>query len=173
MSLFSKIHEMNPYNKTAFDFEFTKMNGEPFPLREFEGRPLLIVNIASLCALRPQLEALEDVFQEYADQGLVVIGVPSNNFAFQEPLSNDNIEGFCEARFGVTFHLVQKENVIGLRQHPFYRWAISQFGLFAVPSWNYHKFLIKPNGKIAYSIPPLVSPNSGLFKSAVERTIAA
>ena len=101
----------------------------------------------------------------------MVIGVPSNDFAFQEPKQNDEIAAFCEARFGVTFELVQKEHVIGLRAHPFYRWVFSRLGLFGVPSWNFHKILIKPNGKIAYSIPAPISPDSRMFRAALDRTI--
>lgn len=173
MSFVTKLRELNPFGRDAYDFEFTQMDGLPLKLSDFRDRPILIVNIASLCVLSPQLDALEELFQAYEGQGLVVIGVPSNDFANQEPKSNDEIVDFCEARFGVTFHLVQKEHVIGLRAHPFYKWVFSQRGVFGIPTWNFHKVLIKPNGRVAYSIPPFVAPSSRFFKAAVERTIAA
>jgi len=173
MSVLSLIDDLNPWNKTAHDFSFSRLDGEPMHLRDFAGRPVLIVNIASLCALSPQLEALEQLYGEFKDQGLVVIGVPSNDFARQEPKSNDEIADYCEARFGVTFHLAQKEHVIGLRQHPFYRWLFGRLGIFGLPTWNFHKILIKPNGKIGFSVPPLLSPDSPLFRAMVRRTIAA
>lgn len=173
MNIFSAAHHLNPFAKSAYDFEFIRMNGDALALSEYKGRPMLIVNIASLCTLTPQLEALEQLFRERQGQGLVVIGVPSNNFAFQEPKRNDEIVEFCGARFGVTFELVQKEHVIGLKSHPFYRWVFSCLGLFGVPTWNFHKILIKPNGKIAYSIPATITPESRFFKFALNRTITA
>lgn len=173
MDLLSVPRCLNPFEKSAYDFEFTRMNRDALALNEYEGRPMLIVNIASLCTLTPQLEALEQLFQEHQEERLVIIGVPSNDFAFQEPKRDEEIVQFCDARFGVTFDLVQKEHVIGLNSHPFYRWAFSCLGPFGVPTWNFHKILIKPNGKIAYSIPAPIAPNSRLFKAALDRTIAA
>ena len=107
-----------PRDQTAYDFVFESLRGEPMPLADFKGRPLLIVNTASKCGFTPQYKELEAIWRKHADDGLVVIGVPSNDFANQEPGNAAEIENFCEINFGVDFPLTGKVHVTGSQAHP-------------------------------------------------------
>ena len=105
-------------DKTAFDFEFTSLKGKPMPLSEFAGKPVIIVNTASKCGFTPQYKGLEEVWQRHKADGLVMLGVPSNDFAGQEPGTSMEIEQFCEINFGVDFPLTEKVHVKGADAHP-------------------------------------------------------
>nr|MBP9728756.1 glutathione peroxidase [Gammaproteobacteria bacterium] len=131
---------MMDLNKTAFDFSFQSATGAVFPLSHFRGKVLLIVNTASQCGFTRQYQALEQLYKQYQDRGLVVIGVPSNDFGGQEPGTDEEIQAFCQTRFGVTFPVVKKEPLKGASIHPFYRWARETFGFGTAPKWNFHKY---------------------------------
>lgn len=157
--------------KSAFDFSFTSIEGKPMPLKTYKGKTLLIVNTASKCGFTPQYKGLEALWKKYKDKGLVVIGVPSNDFGAQEPGSEDEIKDFCEVRFGVDFPLTSKESVVGAKAHPFYKWIAEELGENAAPKWNFHKYLVSPDGKIAGTYGSRVAPDAGDLTNAVEEAM--
>jgi glutathione peroxidase len=115
---------------------------------DFKGHVVLLVNTASFCGFTGQYKDLEALYRHYKDKGLIVLGVPSNDFGEQEPGTNAEIKKFCQAKFDVTFPLADKEIVSGEKAHPLYRWAARQTGPLGVPTWNFHKILIGRDGRI-------------------------
>ncbi len=156
---------------TAHQFEFETIDGEPLPLKDFKGRPVLIVNTASECGFTPQYRGLQSLWREYRDQGLVVLGVPCNDFGGQEPGDEGQIRQFCDSSYGIDFPLTRKVTVLGGDAHPFYRWIESEFGEAATPRWNFHKYLIAPDGSLAAMWPSEVEPQSGDIVEAVEELL--
>jgi glutathione peroxidase len=133
---------------SAHDFSFRAIEGGDLPLAGFKGRPVLVVNTASQCGFTKQYAGLQDLWKRYRDRGLVVLGVPSNDFGGQEPGSEAEIKKFCAVNFDVDFPLAAKEPVKGDGAHPFYKWAAAELGVMAAPRWNFHKYLIAPDGRL-------------------------
>ena len=159
--------------QTAYDFTFQKLREEgSWPLKEFEGKVILIVNTASQCGFTPQYDGLEKLYNTYKDQGLVVIGVPSNDFGGQEPGTNEEIAHFCKINYGVTFPMTSKEVVSGDGAHPFYVWAKKTLGFGTAPKWNFHKYLVDRHGKLIDYFNSTTSPDSASVKKAVEKALA-
>jgi len=156
----------------AFEFEFTAIDGAPMPLAQFEGRPVLVVNTASLCGFTGQYAGLQELYRSRQDKGLVVIGVPSNNFGNQEPGSEQEIAEFCEARYQVTFPMTEKVDVVGQGAHPFYRWIADELGEGRAPRWNFYKYLIAPDGAVVGSWPSTTKPTSAAITAEVDRLLA-
>lgn len=159
-------------SQTAFDFSFVSIDGEPVPLSQYRGRALLVVNTASLCGFTRQYAGLQELWQRYRDRGLVVIGVPSDDFGGQEPGSDAEIKGFCETNFGIDFPLTSKVHVTGERAHPFYRWAAQELGVVAKPRWNFHKYLVAPDGRLVDWFSTVTPPTADRVVRAVEKAIA-
>lgn len=158
--------------KTAFDFSFKTLNEEaPMPLSAYKGKVLLIVNTASKCGFTKQYEGLETLYKTYKDQGLVVIGVPSDNFGGQEFDNNAEIAKFCAHNFGVTFPMTAKENVSGEAAHEFYQWSKQELGFGTAPKWNFHKYLIGREGKIIDYFGSMTDPMSGKITKAIEQAL--
>jgi glutathione peroxidase len=155
----------------AHDFSFKTIDGEPLPLAQFKGKPVLVVNTASQCGFTPQYRELQTLWQRYRDKGLTVIGVPCNDFGKQEPGSNEEVKRFCETQYGVDFPLAAKEKVIGDDAHPFYRWAAQQAGEAGTPRWNFHKYLIGPYGELAGAYPAQVKPLDQAVTQDIERAL--
>jgi glutathione peroxidase len=155
----------------AYDFSFTSIDGAPLPLSTFKGKPVLVVNTASKCGLTPQYEGLEALYRDYRDRGLVVLGVPCNQFAGQEPGTEDEIKSFCETRFAVDFPLTSKVDVKETGRHPFYAWAEEKLGEGAVPVWNFHKILIGPDGEAIAAFGPRTPPQDPTIVEAVEKAL--
>lgn len=153
----------------AFGFSFTSITGEPMPLAHFAGKAILIVNTASHCGFTQQYADLQRVWQMYRDRGLVVLGVPSNDFGGQEPGTEADIKAFCEVNFDVDFPLTAKEHVKGSSAHPFYRWAAAQVGALATPKWNFHKYLIAPDGRLVGWFSTVTRPTSHAVTTAIEQ----
>ncbi|HTR87585.1 MAG TPA: glutathione peroxidase [Reyranella sp.] len=124
------------------------IGGEKLDTAELKGKIVLLVNTASFCGFTGQYKDLEALYRRYEDKGLVVLGVPSNDFGEQEPGSNAEIKKFCEATYEVTFPLADKQVVSGDKAHPLYRWAARQTGPLGAPNWNFHKILIGRDGRI-------------------------
>jgi glutathione peroxidase len=143
---------------SAYEFSFTSIEGGPLPLEDFAGKPVLVVNTASLCGFTPQYKDLEALWRKYRERGLVVLGVPSNDFGEQEPGTEAEIKTFCASNFGIDFPLARKEKVIGGDAHPFYRWIAAEAGEDAAPRWNFHKYLIGPDGTLVGAWPSRVGP---------------
>ena len=156
---------------TAHDFSFTSIKGEPLPLSQFKGHPVLVVNTASKCGLTPQYEGLENLYREYRDKGLVVLGVPCNQFAGQEPGTEAEIQDFCTLNFNVDFPMTSKVDVKGGETHPFYAWAKEKLGEAAEPKWNFHKILIGPDGEAVTAFGSRTEPLDPEVKGAVEAAL--
>lgn len=156
---------------TAHDFSFRGLKGGTIALRDFAGHPVLIVNTASQCGLTPQYQGLQALWRRYRDQGLIVLGVPSNDFGAQEPGSEAEIAAFCETRFGVDFPLTAKEPVIGGHAHPFYRWVVLEAGEAAAPKWNFHKYLISAAGELIESFGSRTAPEDSGLTAAIEAAL--
>lgn len=156
---------------SAWDFKFDSIDGKPLPLSDFKGKAVLVVNTASQCGFTPQYEGLQALWSQYRDKGLVVLGVPSNDFGGQEPGSAEEIKRFCEVNFDVDFPLTAKQKVVGGDAHPFYRWIAAELGEGATPRWNFHKYLVDPSGQIVGAFPSRVTPESEELRKAVEAAL--
>ena len=153
---------------SAHEFEFAAIDGTPLKLSQFAGHPVLIVNTASECGFTPQYGGLEALWRKYRERGLIVLGVPSNDFGGQEPGTETEIENFCSTRYNVSFPMTSKNAVIGNGAHPFYKWVVSQAGETAAPRWNFHKYLIDGKGELAGAFPSKVAPDDTKLTSAIE-----
>jgi len=142
----------------AYDFAFKTIEGQPLPMTTFKDKVVLVVNTASACGLTPQYDGLEKLYSDYKDEGLVVLGVPCNQFMGQEPGTEAEIKAFCETRFNIDFPLTSKEEVKGAGAHPFYKWALETLGESADPAWNFHKILVGKDGTLIRAFGPRTEP---------------
>lgn len=159
---------------TVFDIEIGALNGGPADLDAYRGRALLIVNVASKCGLTPQYAGLQALAEEYAEGGLVVLGVPCNQFAGQEPGGADEIADFCQANYGVTFPLTEKVEVNGPGRHPLYAALVGTpdaDGHTGDIRWNFEKFLVAPDGSVAARFAPTVEPGSAELRAAIDKVL--
>ena len=154
---------------SAHDFGFTSIEGEPLSMADFEGKAVLLVNTASRCGFTYQYEALQSLWSDYRDKGLIVLGVPSNDFANQEPGSNEEIKHFCEVNFAIDFPMTEKQRVTGAEAHPLYRWVAAETG--EQPSWNFHKDLITPAGAVVDVWSARTEPNAPPVLAAIEAVL--
>tara|TARA_Y200000002_G_scaffold355934_1_gene337320 strand:+ start:2028 stop:2564 length:537 start_codon:yes stop_codon:yes gene_type:complete len=168
ISLFNNVNAES--DRKAHDFEFKGIEGKTIKLSDYKDKVIVIVNVASRCGYTPQYEGLQNLYDQYKNKNLVVIGVPTNNFK-QEPGSNSEIKDFCEANFGITFPMTEKTNVIGSNSHPFYKWARKDHGIGAIPKWNFHKIIIGKNGKIEDTFASFTKPTSKKFIQLIEKLI--
>ena len=152
----------------AHDFDFTSIEGEPLPMAQYAGKVVLLVNTASFCGFTPQYEGLQGLWERYRDRGLVVLGVPSNDFGNQEPHGEGEIKAFCEANYRVDFPMTTKQTVTGPGAHPLYRWIADEVGEAGAPRWNFHKYLIDKHGALVETWPSQVTPLSETVIQAVE-----
>ena len=157
--------------KTAYDFSFKSIDGGALPLANFKGKAILVVNVASACGLTPQYSGLEALWKEKGGKGLVVLGVPANDFGAQEPGTEIEIKTFCETRFAVDFPMTAKEHVIGPEAHPFYKWIAGELGEDAAPKWNFHKYLIGKDGSIAGTFGSRTEPNDAAMNTAIDEAL--
>ena len=155
----------------AYQFVFDGLVLETIPLAAFEGKPILVVNTASKCGYTPQYAGLQELHETYKDQGLVVLGVPSNDFGRQEPGTAEDIEEFCRLNFGVTFPMTQKYVVQGEGAHPFYAFAATVLGEQAVPQWNFHKILVGRDGQPVAAFPSSTLPTGPELTSAIREVL--
>lgn len=160
--------QLRASNMSFHDFEFTSIEGEALPGSTFAGKAVLVVNTASHCGFTKQYTALQSVYDQYRDQGLVVLGMPSNDFGGQEPGTEAEIKEFCEVNFSVDFPLTGKVGVKGDGAHPFFKWAKDQVGVVGSPKWNFHKYLIAPDGKLVDWFSTPTAPTSGKVTKAIE-----
>ena len=153
---------------TAHDFKFRSIDGGDLPLSEFKGKALLVVNVASQCGLTPQYSGLEALWKAKRAKGLVILGVPANDFGAQEPGTENEIKTFCETHFAVDFPMTAKEHVIGAGAHPLYKWIASELGEDAAPKWNFHKYLFNKDGTIAGTFGSRTGPNDAAMNAAID-----
>src|ERR1700736_5187379 len=156
---------------TAYAFSFPALAGGDIRLAEHAGRPLLIVNTASLCGYTPQYAGLQELWTEFHDRGLMIVGVPSNDFGGQEPGNAAEIAETAQHQYGVTFPMAAKAVVKGTNAHPFYKW-VAEARPGDVPRWNFHKYLIGRDGYLADSFAEAVEPTDTRIKTAVARALA-
>tara|TARA_Y100000590_G_scaffold173196_1_gene198052 strand:- start:5989 stop:6546 length:558 start_codon:yes stop_codon:yes gene_type:complete len=159
------------YEKLAYDFKFKDLDGSILSLSEYKGKIIVVVNVASQCGFTKQYEDMQKIWSEYQKKGVVMIGVPSNDFGNQEPGNNEDIKNFCEAKFGISFPMTEKVLVKGKEAHPFYIWARENHGKSAVPKWNFHKIIVDKNGKIAETFSSITRPSSNKFIKTLEKLI--
>ena len=159
-------------SKTAHDFSFTSIEGKPLSLKDYAGKAVLVVNTASACGLTPQYKGLQELWDADKDKGLVVLGVPSNDFGAQEPGSEDEVKEFCEVRYGVRFPLTSKNKVIGADAHPFYKWAAELTGEAGTPKWNFHKYLIGRDGTLQGVFGSRTEPKAPEVTAAIDKALA-
>ncbi|PPR31693.1 MAG: Hydroperoxy fatty acid reductase gpx1 [Alphaproteobacteria bacterium MarineAlpha9_Bin6] len=152
----------------AHDFDFESIDGAPMAMENYTGKVVLLVNTASFCGFTPQYTALQSLWQNYRDRGLVVLGVPSNDFGGQEPHAESDIKDFCVTNFGVDFPMTTKQHVIGPNAHPLYKWIVNEAGEDSAPRWNFHKYLIGPDGELAGLWPSRVNPTDAEIVGAIE-----
>ncbi|MFO1089702.1 MAG: glutathione peroxidase [Hyphomicrobiales bacterium] len=154
----------------AYAFTFEGFDGKPLPLAAYRGKVLLVVNTATECGFTPQLEGLEALWTKWEKAGLVVVGVPSNDFGGQEPRKGAEIAEYCKMNYGVTFPLADRTPVSGKDAHPFYKWAYAVTG--SAPMWNFHKYLVGRDGHLIAAYGSMTTPNSTKLTSAIEAALA-
>ena len=156
---------------SAHDFTFATIDNKPLDMKDFAGKPVLVVNVASYCGFTPQYGDLQKLHESYGPKGLVVLGVPSNDFGAQEPRAEPEIARFCETMYGVTFPLTAKQKVIGPDAHALYQWIAQEAGEGAAPKWNFHKYLIGRDGSLKGAWPSRVRPGSSEITAAIESAL--
>lgn len=158
----NKPMEATANPKTIHEFKVPSIEGGTIDFSKYKGKKILVVNTASKCGYTPQYEGLEKLYKEHKDN-LVIVGFPANNFGQQEPGTNEEIQEFCKVRYGVTFPLASKVDVVGENTHPLFKWLTNKEEngvLDASVGWNFTKFLLDENGKLLASFPSKVTPDS-------------
>ena len=166
-----KTPESEAAPSSAHEITFTSIDGDPLPLSDFAGQAVLVVNTASLCGFTYQYDGLQDVYDRYRDRGFVVLGVPSNDFGQQEPGSADEIKHFCEVNFNIDFPLTEKQSVKGEDAHPFFQHVAATLGQKELPRWNFHKYLVDPEGRLIGAWPSKVEPSDDVIIDAIEKAL--
>ena len=159
------------YTKLFYDHNLNDIDGNILELTKFKDKAVLLVNVASNCGFTKQYSDLQTIWDKYKSKGLVVIGVPSNDFGSQEPGTSEEIKEFCKVNFNVNFPMTDKINVKGDNAHPVYRWAYDNYGKSAVPKWNFHKILINKDGKIENTFSSFTKPTSKKIIKDIEKVL--
>ncbi|MCG9895125.1 MAG: glutathione peroxidase [Fimbriimonadaceae bacterium] len=156
--------------ETIYEFTKADIDGKDKKLADFKGKTLLIVNTASKCGLTPQYEGLEALYRKYKDRGLVVIGFPANDFAGQEPGTNEEIKTFCTTKFNVSFPMMSKITVVGESMDPLYAWLLARTDNKPI-EWNFAKFLVGADGKTVTRFGSRTSPQDPALVAAIESAL--
>lgn len=159
------------YKKLAYDFNFKDLDGSQLKLSEFQNKVIVVINVASQCGFTSQYEDMQKIWEKYQKKGVVILGVPSNDFGNQEPGDSTEIKNFCEAKFGITFPMTEKVSVKGESAHPFYLWAKNNYGKSAIPKWNFHKIIVGKDGKIYNTFSSITNPSSKKFINSIEQAL--
>ena len=168
-SFFNKVVPND--SRTFFELNIKSINGDEINLSKFKGKTILLVNVASKCGYTNQYNDLQKLYDDFKDKGLVVIGVPTNQFGGQEPGSESEIKNFCETNFNITFPLTSKFDVKGNNAHPIYLWAKETYGKSTVPKWNFHKILINKKGNVEETYASFTSPTSHLIIKKLDKIL--
>jgi len=169
ITFFNKVNAK--YERVFFDFHIEDINDEKLDLSIYKNKTILLVNVASNCGFTNQYTELQELYEKYKDKGLIVLGVPSNQFGKQEPGTNNEIKDFCESNFNITFKMTSKYDVKGSSAHPIYLWAKENHGSSAVPKWNFHKILINKSGKIEDTFSSFTKPLSKKLIGKIEKIL--
>jgi glutathione peroxidase len=159
---------------SIYDFTMKSIDGQPVSLKNYSGKVVLLVNVASRCGFTPQYAGLEALYEKYKDRGLVIVGIPANNFGSQEPGTNEEIKKFCSSKYNVTFPMMAKVSVLGEDKTPLYQFLTDksqdpQFG--GDIKWNFTKFLFDRKGNLLARFEPNVTPDSPEVQTAVESAL--
>jgi glutathione peroxidase len=154
--------------ESAHEFTMNAIDGKPVALKSFAGKAVLFVNVASRCGYTPQYKGLEALYRKYKDQGLVVVGVPSNNFGAQEPGTDEEIASFCKRNYDVSFPMMSKVDVKGPSMTPLYSYLTKTGGDV---KWNFTKFLVGKDGKVIERFEPGVDPMDAKLTAAIEKAL--
>jgi glutathione peroxidase len=160
--------------KTVLDFTLNSIDGQPAPLSAYQGKVVLLVNVASRCGYTPQYAGLEALYEKYKDRGFIIIGIPANNFGAQEPGANQEIKAFCTSKYHVTFPMMAKVSVKGSDIAPLYRFLTDKSqnpSTGGEIGWNFTKFLIGPDGKVLARFDSAIEPDSRQVTSAIEKAL--
>ena len=160
---------------TAHDFSFAKLN-EPgeIKLADYAGKVVLVVNVASACGYTPQYRDLEALYEAKVGKGVVVLGVPCNDFGAQEPGADSEIRGFCDSQYHVTFPMAAKVEIVApAKRHPFYAWVARELGEGALPRWNFHKFLIDKQGALVDTFSSKAGPLGPEVLGSIKKILEA
>ena len=168
-SFFNKTMSNN--TETFFDLNVNSISGDLLNLSKLKGKTILLVNVASNCGFTKQYDDLQNLYDSYKSKGLIVIGMPSNQFGGQEPGSESEIKNFCETNFNITFQMTSKYDVKGDNAHPIYIWAKETFGKSTVPKWNFHKILINKEGKVEDTFASFTNPMSKKIINKLEEIL--
>lgn len=155
---------------TLHDFKLRALDGSDLDLATLRGKAVLVVNVASRCGYTPQYKGLQGLYEEFASRGLVVLGVPANDFGAQEPGTDDEIKSFCETRYAVTFPMLSKLTVKGAGKHPLYQWLTTAAQGGEV-TWNFEKFLVDGRGDVARRFAPGVAPEAKELRDAISALV--
>lgn len=158
--------------KTMYEFTVKDIKGEDFPLDQFKGEVVLVVNTASKCGFTKQYEGLEKLYKDNESKGFTVIGFPANDFMGQEPGSNSEISEFCSTKFKVTFPMMSKITVKGENADPLFKFLIKSSGEAKDIEWNFAKFLIGKDGSVIARFSPKTEPDSAEIKAAIEKALS-
>ena len=164
---FSKKGFSENYDKVLYDFKIDSITGEIIDLNEFKNKVVLITNTASYCGFTKQYSDLQKLWQKYKEEGLIVLGVPSNSFN-QEISNEKDVKDFCEVNFNINFPMTKITEVKGEDAHEIFKWAKKNYGKSAVPKWNFHKILINKKGKIEDTFASFTNPMSNKVTSKIE-----
>ena len=158
-------------DQSVYDFTMKTIDGKEQPLSAYKGKTLLVVNVASKCGFTPQYKGLEALYEKYKDRGLVILGFPANNFGWQEPGTDSEIQTFCSTTYNVTFPMFSKISVKGKDIHPLYQYLTASSSPAGDISWNFNKFLIGPDGRIAARWGSRTAPEDKEVTGKVEETL--
>ena len=154
---------------SVHEFTLNSIDGKPAPLSAYQGKVVLIVNVASRCGFTPQYAGLEALYEKYKDRGFTILGFPANNFGGQEPGTNEEIKTFCSSKYNVTFPMYSKISVKGDDKAPLYQFLTAATG--SEIQWNFTKFLVDKNGKVVARFEPKVTPESPEVTEAIEKSL--
>ena len=161
---------------SIYDVAINRLDGTPADLRDYGGKAVLVVNVASQCGLTPQYTGLEQIHEQFAERGFTVLGVPCNQFGGQEPGTAEEIASFCSTSYGVTFPVTEKVEVNGDGRHPLYQQLVDVpdgSGHIGDIRWNFEKFLVAPSGEVVARFDPMTEPTSDEVVAAVEKVLPA
>ncbi len=158
------------YEKVFFDFKIDSISGEEIDFKEYKNKVILLVNTASYCGFTPQYANLQKLWDKYKNEGLVVLGIPSNSFN-QEKKVNNEVKQFCEVNFNINFPMATITEVKGDNAHEIFKWAKTNYGKAAIPKWNFYKILINKEGKIEDTYSSFTSPTSNKITSKIEELL--
>ena len=167
---FFKNQAIANYEKVFFDFKIDSISGEEINLKDYKNKVILLVNTASYCGFTKQYDDLQKLWDQYKNDGLIVLGIPSNSFN-QEKKEDSEVKKFCEVNFNINFPLTKITDVKGDDAHEIFKWAKNNYGKSAIPKWNFYKILINKEGKIEDTFSSLTKPTSNKIVSKIEKLL--